>query len=65
MRFLARFGFYSVLAVVVSGILVGCGRKGPPVAPSAVPLSEEEKKAGVVREKKKPGKRFILDGLLE
>ncbi len=56
---------YFALAIVLSGILAGCGVKGAPVAPSAVPLSEEEKKAGVVREKKKPGKRFILDGLLE
>jgi predicted small lipoprotein YifL len=54
-----------MLMVLISGILAGCGRKGAPVAPHAVPLSEEEKKAGVVREKKKPGKRFILDGLLE
>ncbi len=56
---------YFALVIVFSGILAGCGVKGAPVAPSAVPLSEEEKKAGVVREKKKPGKRFILDGLLE
>lgn len=54
-----------MLMVLMGGILAGCGRKGPPVAPYAVPLSEEEKKAGVVRKKKKPGKRFILDGLLE
>jgi predicted small lipoprotein YifL len=53
------------LVIMISGVLAGCGVKGPPIAPSAVPLSEEEKKAGVVREKKKPGKRFILDGLLE
>jgi predicted small lipoprotein YifL len=64
-RLLAKIGFYSMLMVLISGILAGCGRKGAPVAPHAVPLSEEEKKAGVVREKKKPGKRFILDGLLE
>jgi len=53
------------LVIMLSGVLAGCGVKGAPVAPHAVPLSEEEKKAGVVREKKKPGKRFILDGLLE
>ncbi len=53
------------LMIMLSGVLAACGVKGAPVAPSAVPLSDEEKKAGVVREKKKPGKRFILDGLLE
>ncbi len=53
------------LMIMLSGVLTGCGVKGAPVAPSAVPLSDEEKQAGVVREKKKPGKRFILDGLLE
>ncbi len=53
------------LVILISGVLAGCGVKGAPVAPYAVPLSDEEKKAGVVREKKKPGKRFILDGLLE
>ena len=53
------------LVIMISGVLAGCGVRGAPVAPSAVPLSEEEKKAGVVREKKKPGKRFVLDGLLE
>ena len=53
------------LVILISGVLAGCGVRGAPVAPSAVPLSEEEKKAGVVREKKKPGKRFILDGLLD
>ncbi len=65
MRYMVKFGFYAMLALLISGIVAGCGRRGPPVAPSAVPLSKEEKKAGVVREKKKPGKRFILDGLLE
>jgi len=53
------------LVIMLSSILAGCGVKGAPVAPSAVPLSDDEKKAGVVREKKKPGKRFVLDGLLE
>ena len=53
------------LMIAISGVLAACGVKGAPVAPSAVPLSDEEKETGVVREKKKPGKRFILDGLLE
>ncbi len=65
MRYLNRIGVFAILAILVSSVLAGCGRRGSPVAPYAVPLSEEEKKAGVVREKKKPGKRFILDGLLE
>ena len=65
MRHLTNIGFYAMLLILTSAILAGCGRRGAPVAPSAVPLSEEEKKAGIVREKKKPGKRFILDGLLE
>ena len=56
---------YFALMIVLSSILAGCGVRGAQVAPSAVPLSDEEKKAGVVREKKKPGKRFVLDGLLE
>ena len=53
------------LVIMLSGVLTACGVKGTPVAPHAVPLTDEEQKAGVVREKKKPGKRFILDGLLE
>ncbi len=65
MRYLKRIGIFAILAVLMVSVLAGCGRKGAPVAPSAVPLSEEEKEAGVVREKKKPGKRFILDGLID
>ncbi len=65
MKYLTRIGSYTIVAVLVSAVLVGCGRRGPPIAPSNVPLSEEEKKAGVERKKKVPDKRFILDGLLE
>lgn len=65
MNYIKKTGFFFVLAVLLSGTLAGCGRRAAPVAPSAVPLTDEEKKAGVVREKKKPGKRFILDSLLE
>lgn len=65
MRLLKKIGVFTILLVLIGGVLAGCGRRGAPIAPSAVPLSEEEKKAGVVREKKEPGKRFILDGLLE
>lgn len=65
MKHLARTGHRALLALVLLATLAGCGRRGAPVAPSAVPLTTEEKQAGVVREKKKPAKRFILDGLLE
>ena len=65
MKNFRKIGLASLMVILLAGSLSGCGKRSAPVAPSAVPLTDEEKNAGVVREKKKPGKRFILDGLLE
>ncbi len=43
----------------------GCGRKGDPLRPSEVELTEEQKKAGATKPEPKPAKPFILDGILQ
>ncbi|MEM7301737.1 MAG: lipoprotein [Pseudomonadota bacterium] len=54
----------GALALMIG--LAGCGRKGDPLRPSEVELSEEDKAAGKTKpETYNKNKKFILDPLLQ
>ena len=60
----------AVIAALTATLLAGCGRKGDPLKPSdaAIAQAKEEKRSAPdapTPNKKNPGKRFILDGLLD